>query len=86
MLTRSFYASKSQKHKKTVKSSLSFLRFLGFVCVKAAHKMLVKLTADICFIADSKSHFMTGGKTAVKSRTGKKELCNFSSFFCSNKK
>jgi len=34
---RSFYVRRSQKHKKTVKSSV-FLCFLGSACVKAVHK------------------------------------------------
>ena len=47
VFTRSFYASRSQKHKKTVKLS-SFIALLESVCVKAAHTMMVKLNCDRC--------------------------------------
>jgi len=41
----SFYAHRSQKHKKTVNLSV-FFAILGSVCVKAACRMLMKLTSD----------------------------------------
>ena len=44
--TSSFYAHRSQKRKKTVKSS-SFFALSGSVCVKAAHRMLIKLTPSL---------------------------------------
>jgi len=41
MFMSSFYPCRYQKHKKTVKSSVSFCT-LGSSCVKADHKILVK--------------------------------------------
>jgi len=41
--TSSFCAHRSQKHKNTVKSVVPFA-LLGSTCLKAAHKILVKLT------------------------------------------
>ncbi len=48
MVMNSFYACRSQKHKKTVKSSVSFFPFV--ICTKkAAGKMLVKSTPGVDF-------------------------------------
>jgi len=49
--TSSFYEQRSQKRKKTVKSSATFCA-LGICLIKAVCKMLVKLTPDqnICQI------------------------------------
>ncbi len=46
MFTSSFYLPKSQKCKKTFKSSVYFL-LLGSVCLKAARKTIVKLIPGI---------------------------------------
>ena len=46
--TSSFYARRSQKCKKDSQIKQLFL-LLGLVCVKAARKLLMKLTPDIFF-------------------------------------
>jgi len=55
MFTQSFYAQRSQKRKKTVKSSVSFA-LLGSPCIKAALKMLVKLTSYVPQRASVRTH------------------------------
>jgi len=46
MFTLSFYAPISLKHKKTVKSSVSFV-LLGSACVNVSRKILMKSTPDM---------------------------------------
>ena len=46
VITRSFYAHRSQKRKKMLDLTV-FFALLGSACVKAACKMLVKLTPDL---------------------------------------
>ena len=46
VLTHSFYTRRSQKRKKLLELTVFFV-LLGSACVKAAHKMLVKLTAGL---------------------------------------
>jgi hypothetical protein len=46
MLTSSFYARRSQKRIKTDNLTV-FLRFLGFVQIKALRKMLMKFTSGL---------------------------------------
>ena len=47
VFTRSFYTHRSQKRKKLLNLT-AFLALLGCAFVKAARKMLVKLTPDFC--------------------------------------
>ena len=43
VITHSFYARRSQKRKKLLELTV-FFALLGSTCVKAAHKMLMKMT------------------------------------------
>ena len=64
VFTPSFYECRSQKHKKLLDFT-AFFALLGSTGVKAAHKMLVKLTHGLCSIAylGILSRFV-GGKVA----------------------
>jgi len=55
--TSSFYVHRSPKRKKDSQVESLFLALLGSVCVKSAHRMLMKLTLGVNFANILLAHF-----------------------------